>query len=239
MTERTIERRVEALDWPTLGRDLDEQGFALTGPLLSRDECDALAALYEEDARFRKTVVMARVGYGRGEYRYFEAPLPGPVAALRTALYERLAPIANAWQERLRGADIRYPARHADYLAQCHAAGQTRPTPLLLRYGPGDYNCLHQDRYGALLFPLQATILLTDPAEFRGGEFLLVEQRPRRQSIGRVAPLARGEAVLFPVAERPVEGSRGAYRTQLRHGVSPLRSGHRKTLGVIFHDAAP
>lgn len=240
-----IAERVEALDWPALADALDAQGFALTGPLLDPQDCAALAALYGRDGGsldgdawggFRKTVVMARHGYGQGEYRYFDSPLPGLVARLRTALYERLAPLANAWQEKLR-QELRYPARHADYLARCHAAGQTRPTPLLLRYGPGDYNCLHRDLYGELVFPLQATFLLTPPAEFEGGEFLLVEQRPRRQSIGRVAPLALGEAVIFPVAERPIPSARGFSRAQLRHGVSPLRRGRRMTLGIIFHDA--
>ncbi|MEX2630429.1 MAG: 2OG-Fe(II) oxygenase [Tistlia sp.] len=234
--ESTAAARVAALDWAGLAAGLDAQGFGLTGPLLTPGECRQLAALYERPAGFRKTVVMARHGYGQGEYRYFDAPLPGLVEALRSALYERLAPIAEAWRRRL-GLGPSFPARHADYLARCHAAGQTRPTPLLLRYGPGDYNCLHRDLYGELVFPLQATLLLSPESDFEGGEFLLVEQRPRRQSIGRVAPLRQGEAVLFPVAERPVEGTRGAYRAQLRHGVSPLRRGHRMTLGLIFHDA--
>ncbi|SMF14156.1 hypothetical protein SAMN06265365_10561 [Tistlia consotensis] len=235
MTATTPADRIAALGWRAIAGSLDEQGFGLTGPLLSAAECDDLAGLYGGGG-FRKTVVMARHGYGRGEYRYFDAPLPALVEGLRSALYERLAPIANAWRERLRQTPD-FPASHADYLARCHAAGQTRPTPLLLSYGPGDYNCLHRDLYGELVFPLQAAFLLSDPAGFEGGEFLLVEQRPRRQSIGRVAPLARGEAVIFPVAERPIEAARGWSRAQLRHGVSPLRSGRRMTLGIILHDA--
>jgi hypothetical protein len=229
-------QRIAELDRDALAGALDAQGFALAGPLLTSEECGALAALYDRPEGFRKTVTMARHGYGQGAYRYFDRPLPEPVATLRRALYARLAPIANAWRQRLRQAPD-FPAEHADYLARCHAAGQTKPTPLLLSYGPGDYNCLHRDLYGELVFPLQATLLLTDPGAFEGGEFLLVEQRPRRQSIGRVAPLAQGEAVIFPVAERPVEGTRGTYRAQLRHGVSPLRRGRRITLGLIFHDA--
>lgn len=245
LARNDLARRVDSLDWAAVAAALDGQGFATTGAMLAPDECAALAALYGQEGGvfdgeawggFRKTVVMARHGYGQGEYRYFEAPLPGPVAALREALYERLAPIADAWQEKLR-QELRYPPRHADYLARCHAAGQTRPTPLLLSYGPGDYNCLHRDLYGELLFPLQAAFLLTPPEDFEGGEFLLVEQRPRRQSIGRVAPLAQGEAVIFPVAERPIPSARGFARAQLRHGVSPLRRGRRMTLGIIFHDA--
>lgn len=229
-------QRIAALDWEVIATALDGQGFALTGPLLAVDECRELADLYDRPEGFRKTVTMARHGYGRGEYRYFDNPLPDLVAGLRAALYERLAPVANAWRVRLRQApDL--PASHDDYLARCRAAGQTKPTPLLLRYGPGDYNCLHRDLYGALVFPLQVTLLLSAAEDFEGGEFLLVEQRPRRQSIGRVAPLGQGEAVIFPVAERPVEGTRGAYRAQLRHGVSPLRRGQRTTLGLIFHDA--
>jgi hypothetical protein len=205
---------------------------------LSPAECAALAAAYDDDAAFRSRVVMARHGYGRGEYRYFAYPLPDLVATLRTALYERLAPIANAWNAAL-GLPVRYPPDHAGFLARCHAAGQTRPTPLLLRYGTGDYNCLHQDLYGEHVFPLQVACLLAEPGtDFTGGEFVLTEQRPRMQSRAEVVALARGEGVIFAVHRRPVRGARGVTRVNLRHGVSRLRSGRRHTLGVIFHDAA-
>jgi len=233
-----IAARVAALDWAGIATDLDAWGAAVTGPLFSPDECRELVALYADDARFRSTVVMARHGYGRGEYRYFDYPLPDPVAALRTAFHPPLAAIANRWAERL-GAERRYPVDPAEWLAACHAAGQTRPTPLLLRYRPGDYNRLHQDLYGEHVFPLQAAILLSDPsADFTGGEFLLTEQRPRMQSRAEVVPLRQGEAVIFPVNHRPVDGSRGAQRAAMRHGVSRLRSGERYTLGIILHDAA-
>ena len=232
--------RIATLDWARIGADLDSRGDATTGPLLKPTECRALAALYAEGApeTFRSRVVMSRHGFGQGEYKYFAYPLPAPVAALRDALYPHLAPVAGRWREAM-GQRADYPRTLAAYLAQCHAAGQKRPTPLLLRYGAGDYNCLHQDLYGDLAFPLQATILLSAPeADFEGGEFVLVEQRPRMQSRGEVVPLRQGDAVIFAVNERPVKGSRGFYRTAMRHGVSSLREGERFTLGIIFHDAA-
>jgi hypothetical protein len=235
MTE--LAERVAGLDWPALGADLDARGCAVLPGLLPPAECAALAALYDEDARFRSRVVMARHGFGQGEYKYLAYPLPEPVATLRTALYPPLAEIANRWSEKL-GIEARYPADHAAWLRRCHDAGQTRPTPLLIRYGPGDYNCLHQDLYGEFVFPLQATVLLSAPGrDFTGGEFVLVEQRPRQQSRAEVVPLGQGDAVVFAVNQRPAKGARGFHRVALRHGVSRLRSGHRTTLGVIFHDA--
>jgi hypothetical protein len=223
--------------WDQLGAALDEQGSARLEGLLSPDECQALAAMYADTSRFRSRVVMARHGFGRGEYQYFTYPLPRAVAQLRTALYPPLAEIANRWSERL-GHAQRFPATHAAYLERCHAAGQTRPTPLLLRYGEGDYNCLHQDLYGEHVFPLQATVLLSRPEEdFTGGEFVLTDQRPRMQSRAEVVRLAQGDAVIFAVNERPVRGSKGYYRVKMRHGVSRIRSGRRFTLGIIFHDA--
>lgn len=225
------------LDWTKAAADLDAHGCALMPGLLTADACAQIAAWYDEAARFRSTVVMARHGFGRGEYRYFAYPLPDPVAALRTTLYPPLADIANRWNAQL-GEARRFPADHAAYLARCHAAGQTRPTPLMLRYGPGDYNCLHQDLYGEHVFPLQVAILLSEPGrDFEGGEFVLTEQRPRMQSRVEVVPLRQGDAVVFPVRDRPVHGGRGVYRVNLRHGVSRLRSGRRHTLGIIFHDA--
>jgi hypothetical protein len=236
----SIEARIAALDWARVADELDGRGCTAVGPLLSPEECRALAALYAEEApgrRFRSRVVMARHGFGQGEYKYFAYPLPAPVAALRQALYPRLAPVARRWHAAM-GRDANLPAELDGYLARCHAAGQTRPTPLLLRYGEGDYNCLHQDLYGELAFPLQATVLLSAPgADFAGGEFVLVEQRPRMQSRPEVVPLRQGEAVIFAVNERPVRGARGTYRVKMRHGVSRLRAGERLTLGVIFHDA--
>jgi len=224
-------------DWESVATDLDARGCAVLDALLTPAECRALAALYDDDSRFRSRVIMARHGFGRGEYKYLSYPLPDPIATLRTALYPRLAPIANRWNARM-GIATRYPDTHQGFLALCHAAGQTRPTPLLLRYDPGDYNCLHQDLYGELAFPLQATILLSRPDEdFTGGEFVLTEQRPRMQSRPEVVPLRQGDAVLFAVHHRPVEGTRGNYRVNLRHGVSRVRSGRRHTAGVIFHDA--
>jgi hypothetical protein len=205
--------------------------------LLTPDECEALAALYDAEQGFRSRVIMARHGYGQGEYRYFAYPLPPLVTELRTDLYRRLAPVADDWNARM-GVDVRYPAEHAGFLERCHAAGQTRPTPLLLQYGAGDYNCLHQDLYGEHVFPLQATVLLSRPgADFTGGEFVLTEQRPRMQTRPAVVPLEQGDAVVFAVRERPVQGSRGSSRVNMRHGVSALRSGSRRTLGIIFHDA--
>jgi hypothetical protein len=216
---------------------LDAHGCATTGVLLTEDECASLADEYAAEEPFRSRVIMARHGFGRGEYKYFAYPLPALVAELRTALYPRLAEIANRWNEAL-GIDARYPGEHAAYIARCSKAGQGKPTPLLLQYGAGDYNCLHQDVYGELVFPLQVTVLLSRPAaDFQGGEFVLTEQRPRMQSRAEVVPLALGEAVIFPVRQRPVAGTRGTYRVNMRHGVSRIRSGHRHTLGVIFHDA--
>jgi hypothetical protein len=233
----SLPARVAALDWSAVAASLDAHGCAVVGPLLDAEACAALAARYDDDARFRSRVVMARHGFGRGEYKYFAYPLPDEVAVLRATLYPPLAEIANRWNKAM-GVEARYPAAHEDYLARCHAAGQTRPTPLLLRYGAGDYNCLHQDLYGEHVFPLQATLLLSRPGEdFVGGEFVLTEQRPRMQSRAEVVPLAQGQVVLFPVHHRPVPGTRGTYRVNMRHGVSRLRSGQRHTLGVIFHDA--
>ena len=229
--------RSEAIDWARVTSQLDAEGNATLEALLDAGECEAVAALYDDERRFRSRVVMARHGFGRGEYAYFAHPLPGLVAALRTALYPRLAPIANRWNEAMR-LSVRYPGAHAEFLERCHSAGQTRPTPLLLRYGVGDYNCLHQDLYGEHVFPLQVAILLSEPGkDFTGGELVLTEQRPRRQSRAEVVPLRQGDGVVFAVSQRPVQGARGSYRVQMRHGVSRLRSGRRHTLGVIFHDA--
>lgn len=232
-----VAQRVAAADWRAIGAALDAQGFAVMAGLLDADDCGAAAGLYEDDGRFRRRVHMAQHGYGRGEYKYFAAPLPDVVDALRTALYPPLAMIANRWNEAL-GDPVRFPPRLASFLKRCHDAGQTRPTPLLLKYGPGDYNCLHQDVYGEHVFPLQAAILLSAPdADFTGGEFILTEQRPRMQSRATVAPLARGDAVIFAVRHRPVHGARRSYRVNLRHGVSTVSRGERYTLGIIFHDA--
>jgi uncharacterized protein len=232
-----IETRVASMDWTRVGSDLDRTGWAPLERLITADECAALAALYEEEARFRSTIVMARHGFGRGEYKYFAYPLPGLVAALRPALYAPLVPVANRWNEAM-GIGVRYPAAHDAFIKRCHVAGQKRPTPLLLRYGAGDYNCLHQDLYGEHVFPLQVVILLSEPGEdFTGGEFVLTEQRPRMQSRAEVVPLKRGDAAVFAVHHRPVAGTRGFYRVTMRHGVSALRSGHRQTAGIIFHDA--
>jgi len=229
--------RVDTLDWTQIERELDGQGCAVLKGLLSADECRALAALYPDDAHFRSRVVMARHGFGRGEYKYFSYPLPDPIAELRPRLYARLAGIANRWNQTM-GIDISYPAGHDAFLERCHKAGQIRPTPLLLQYEAGDYNCLHQDLYGEHVFPIQVAILLSEPSrDFEGGEFVLTEQRPRMQSRAEVVPLRQGDAVAFAVHVRPVQGTRGAYRVNMRHGVSQLRSGRRRTLGVIFHDA--
>ncbi len=228
---------MHAIDLPSLASDLAALGYARL-PLLDTASCCELAALYDRADGFRSRVVMQRHGYGSGEYKYLAYPLPDIVARLRGTLYPPLAAIANDWALQL-GEARRFPDRLDDYLAHCHAAGQIRPTPLLLRYGAGDYNCLHQDLYGELVFPLQLTILLSDPrTDFTGGEFLLVEQRPRMQSRGEAIALAQGEAVIFPVRHRPVRGTRGVYRATMRHGVSRVRSGVRQTLGIIFHDAA-
>jgi uncharacterized protein len=235
---KDIAGRVKVLDWERVSKDLDAQGCAMIEGLITRQECDALAGLYSQDGIFRSRIVMRRHGFGRGEYKYFSYPLPDIIAGLRTAIYPRLAPIANRWNAAM-GIDVRYPEKHADYIARCHDAGQLRPTPLLLQYGVDDYNCLHQDLYGEHVFPLQVTILLSEPErDFTGGEFVLTEQRPRMQSRPEVVPLRQGDAVVFAVNQRPVQGTRGVYRVKLRHGVSRVRSGHRHTLGVIFHDAA-
>ena len=226
------------MNWEETGRELDARGCAVLEQLLTPDECEALALLYDLDDAFRSRVVMARHGFGRGEYKYFDHPLPEVVTKLRTALYPCLVPIANRWNTAM-GIDVRYPDTHADFLARCHEAGQVRPTPLLLRYGVDDYNCLHQDLYGEHVFPLQVAILLSEPGrDFTGGEFVLTEQRPRMQSRAEVVPLRQGDAVVFAVHHRPVQGTRGTYRVNLRHGVSRVRSGQRHTAGIIFHDAA-
>jgi len=236
--EADVQSRVQDLDWTRLAAALDAQGWAKAGGLLSAAECDAAAQMYADDRRFRSKVVMARHGFGRGEYKYFTYPLPEIVGGLRAALYPQLAPIANRWNERM-GIDIRYPATLAEFAARCHAAGQARPTPLLLAYGAGDYNCLHQDLYGEHVFALQAAILLSRPvADFTGGEFVMTEQRPRMQSRPMVVPLMQGDMVVFAVSHRPVQGTRGTYRVNLRHGVSRIEIGQRYTLGIIFHDAA-
>jgi hypothetical protein len=236
-SEASIEARLAAVDWVRIGAMLDAHGCAVLGLLLSSGECASLAQTYGDDAQFRSRVVMARHGFGRGEYKYFAYPLPDVVTRLRTALYTELAGIANRWNEAM-GLGVRYPVVHADYLDRCHRVGQTRPTPLLLQYGEGDYNCLHQDLYGEHVFPLQATFLLSAPGQdFTGGELVLTEQRPRMQSRAEVVPLRQGEGVIFPVHHRPVRGTRGIYRVTMRHGVSRVRSGRRHTLGIIFHDA--
>jgi uncharacterized protein len=231
------EERVQALDWEQIEADLDAQGSAVLEHLLPADECQQLSALYAQDELFRSHIVMGRHGFGRGEYKYFRYPLPDIIAELRSALYARFAPIANHWNAAM-GIDVRYPDTHADFITRCHEAGQLRPTPLLLQYGAGDYNCLHQDLYGEHVFPIQVAILLSEPArDFTGGEFVLTEQRPRMQSRPEVVPLRQGDAVAFAVHHRPVQGTRGVYRVNLRHGVSRVRSGHRHTVGIIFHDA--
>jgi hypothetical protein len=233
----TIAERVEALDWPAIARDLDAEGWAMIPGLLTAETCGEIVRLYDRPAAFRGQVIMARHGFGQGEYKYFAYPLPDPIQDLRAGLYRRLASVANRWHAVL-GIAARFPPDHADFLDRCHAAGQTRPTPLLLSYGPGDYNRLHQDLYGEHVFPLQVAILLSAPGrDFTGGEFVIAEQRPRVQTRIEVAPLAQGDALVFAVRHRPAAGSRGPYRVTLRHGVSRVRSGARHTLGVIFHDA--
>jgi uncharacterized protein len=235
--EAGITGRVTAIDWARASADLNGNGCAIITGILTADECRAIAGSYDDDSRFRSHVVMARHGFGKGEYKYFSYPLPEIVSDLRTTLYARLAPLANRWNESM-GVDVRYPDAHADFISRCHGAGQKRPTPLLLQYGPDDYNCLHQDLYGEHVFPFQVAFLLAEPGtDFTGGEFVLTEQRPRMQSRVEVVPLHRGDGVIFAVHNRPVQGTRGTYRVNLRHGVSRVRSGRRHTLGVIFHDA--
>lgn len=224
--------------WPSVEADMDRQGWATLPQLLSPTQCGLHQTLYADEALFRSRIIMARHSFGRGEYQYYRYPLPDPVQSLRASLYRGLLPIGNRWNEAM-GVDVRYPENHEQFLERCHQAGQPRPTPLMLKYGPGDYNCLHQDVYGEHVFPLQVAILLSEPAiDFTGGEFVLTEQRPRMQSRASVVPLKQGDAVIFPVRNRPVEGVRGAYRVNLRHGVSEIRSGARYTLGIIFHDAS-
>jgi uncharacterized protein len=230
--------RVAAVDWPKVEADLERQGAAVIKRLLTPTECLALASLYQRDDPFRSRVVMARHGFGRGEYRYFDYPLPPLIGALRESIYVRLVPIANRWCSAM-GMTVRFPDRHAEFVDRCHAAGQRKPTPLLLQYGVGDYNCLHQDLYGEHVFPLQLVVLLSEPGrDFEGGEFVMTEQRPRMQSRPLVLPLRQGDAAVIAVSHRPVKGTRGMYRVNLRHGVSALQSGHRHTAGIIFHDAA-
>ena len=232
----SLQSRIENCNWATIDSELDDFGVGHLGPLLTPAECQTLVDIYEHDDIFRTTVNMARHGFGRGEYKYFAHPLPDLITTVRTHVYPHAARTANRWALLL-GNDITFPARHADMLARCHAAGQTRPTPLLLRYDAGDYNCLHQDVYGAHVFPLQLVVLLSDPADFSGGEFVITEQRPRMQSRVEVVPLKQGEAALFAVNERPRRGTKGYHRVKLRHGVSRLRTGRRHTAGIIFHDA--
>jgi uncharacterized protein len=234
---RPVQTRVDNYDLSTVGADLNAYGCAVLEKLLTPAECGEMAALYSRENYFRSHIHMARHGFGKGEYRYFKYPLPELVGELRTALYARVATFANGWNQRM-NIDARFPEQHAGYLKTCHDAGQVRATPLLLQYGPGDFNCLHQDLYGDLAFPLQVTVLLSEPGkDFSGGEFVLTEQRPRMQSRVEVVPLTQGDAVVFAVHNRPVQGTKGAYRVNLRHGVSRIRSGHRHTLGIIFHDA--
>ncbi len=232
-----IRERVQTIDWTEVSARLDERGWAILGGILGTDECGALVRLYDDETLFRSRIVMARHGYGRGEYQYFRYPLPKLVEELRTELYPHLAPIANRWNESMR-IEVCFPGEHAEFLARCHEAGQARATPLILQYDTGDFNALHQDLYGEHVFPLQVAFLLSQPEkDFTGGEFLLTEQRPRMQSRATVIPLRRGDGVVFAVRHRPVQGTRGIYRVTMRHGVSEIRSGRRHTLGVIFHDA--
>lgn len=228
---------VKRIDWKRVLHDLDAEGSAVIEHILSPAECENVAALYSRDEVFRSRIVMGQHGFGRGEYKYFSYPLPDLIADLRTAVYPHLAPIANRWNDKI-NIDVRYPEKHADFIKRCHNAGQLKPTPLLLQYGAGDYNCLHQDVYGEHVFPLQLAILLSEPnKDFTGGEFVMTEQRPRMQSRPMVVPLRRGDGVVFTVRHRPVQGTRGVYRVNLRHGVSRVRSGQRYTVGIIFHDA--
>jgi uncharacterized protein len=236
-TEPRLAQRVRETDWARMRADLDGQGWAIRSALLAPHECAALRDLYAQEERFRSRIVMSKHGYGRGEYKYLAYPLPEPVATLRGELYPALVEIANQWQGAL-SDETRFPASHADFLARCHAAGQLRPTPLLLAYQAGDYNCLHQDLYGEHVFPLQVAILLSQPErDFQGGELVMTEQRPRMQSRAMVLPVRQGDAVVFAVRQRPVRGTRGVYRVNMRHGVSKLHAGQRMTLGIIFHDA--
>lgn len=233
----TLSARIAAIDWKAIGTRLNQEGFSTTGILLEEGECAALAAVYGDDRRFRSRVVMAQHNFGLGEYKYFSYPLPKPVQTLRQRIYPKLAQIANDWARAL-GENDTFPPGLSAWLERCHAEGQRHPTPLLLNYGAGGYNCLHQDLYGDLFFPFQLTVLLSSPGrDFAGGEFLLTEQRPRMQSRGTAVSLRQGEAVIFPVRYRPVRGKRGRYRVAMRHGVSTIRNGHRLTLGIIFHDA--
>ena len=233
-----IAERLNRVAWQRVEADLDAYGGAMLERLFTPEQCDSVTAMYPDDAAFRSRVVMTRHGFGRGEYKYFRYPLPDLVERLRTDLYPRLAPIANRWNETLR-IDVRYPERHTEFLQRCHDAGQPRPTPPLLQYGEGDYNCLHQDLYGEHVFPIQVAVLLSEPErDFAGGDFVLTEQRPRMQSRVEVVPLRQGDAVAFAVHHRPVQGTRGTYRVNLKHGVGRIRRGHRHTLGIIFHDAA-
>jgi uncharacterized protein len=237
IAERSITQRLTSIPWERVEADLDAFGGAVVEHLLTEQECTAIVAMYARDEIFRSRVVMGRHGFGSGEYKYFSYPLPGVVEGLRAQLYLRLAPIANRWNETLR-TDVRYPASHAEFLKRCHDAGQCRPTPLLLQYGEADYNCLHQDLYGEHVFPIQVAVLLSEPGrDFEGGDFVLMEQRPRMQSRVEVVPLRQGDAAAFAVHHRPAQGTRGAYRVNLKHGVSRIRRGHRNTLGIIFHDA--
>ncbi|HEY4310828.1 MAG TPA: 2OG-Fe(II) oxygenase [Pirellulales bacterium] len=238
ISDNGTDMRLEPIDWRLAADDLNQYGCAIIGPLLQKDQCESLSAAYSDEKQFRSRVIMSRHGFGRGQYQYYSYPLPPLISRLRTSLYIPLASIANQWNNSL-GIDVRYPTTHKAFLKRCHDAGQTRPTPLLLEYGPGDYNALHQDLYGAHVFPLQVAILLAKPGvDFSGGEFVLTEQRPRMQSRPEVVPLQQGQGVVFPVHHRPVQGSRGIYRVNMRHGVSRLRSGRRHTLGIIFHDAS-
>jgi hypothetical protein len=231
-----IATRVAGYNWARIAEHLDAHGWAMFPKLLTSSECTAIAGLYDDDDTFRSHIIMARHGFGRGEYKYFRYPLPEQVAELRTELYPRLVPIANRWNEAME-IDVRFPKTHAEFIARCHDAGQTRPTPLLLQYGADDFNALHQDVYGEHVFPLQVAVLLSEPGtDFTGGEFVLIEQRPRMQSRAEVVPLTQGDAVVWAVRNRPVQGKRGVYRVNMRHGVSRIRSGHRHTMGVIFHD---
>ena len=234
---KNVAERIEVVDWDRVSQDLNAQGSAIVERLLSPNECESIASLYPRDDIFRSHIVMGRHGFGRGEYKYFNYPLPGLIENLRTAVYPHLAPIANEWNAAM-SIDVRFPESHAEFIVRCHEAGQVRPTPLLLQYKTDDYNCLHQDLYGEHVFPLQFAILLSEPErDFTGGEFVMTEQRPRMQSRPIVVPLRQGDGVVFAVHYRPVKGARGVYRVNLRHGVSRIRSGHRSTVGIIFHDA--